>query len=354
MALWRDNIGRMAGYVPGEQPKDRRYIKLNTNENPYPPSPRALAALAAFPGDRLRLYPDPVADALRDTAARVYGLPGRDWVLAGNGSDDLLTIAVRTFVDQGGALAHPEPSYSLYPVLAGLQAARAVAVPLDAAFALPADAAAQATAAGASLFFLARPNAPTGNVTPRAAVEKLCREFAGVVWIDEAYGDFAPDHCLDFPVRFPNVVVSRTFSKSYSLAGVRLGLALACPELIGQMFKVKDSYNVNVLTQVVGEAALADQEYLRDRVAVIRGTRDRMAAALVAMGCVVCPSASNFLFVNPVRISAAAAFSGLRERGLLVRYFPGPRTGDYLRISVGTDAEMAALLAAMRELARAG
>ena len=135
MSLWRDTIGRMAGYVPGEQPRDRRYIKLNTNENPYPPSPRALAALAAFSGERLRLYPDPASDLLRDTAARVYGLPGRDWVLAGNGSDDLLTIAVRTFVDPGGALAHPEPSYSLYPVLAGLQGARAVAVPLDAEFA---------------------------------------------------------------------------------------------------------------------------------------------------------------------------------------------------------------------------
>ena len=354
MSLWRDTIGRMAGYVPGEQPQDRRYIKLNTNENPYPPSPRALAALAAFSGERLRLYPDPAADVLRDTAARVYGLPGRDWVLAGNGSDDLLTIGTRTFVDQGGALAHPEPSYSLYPVLAGLQGARAVAVPLDAEFALPADAAAQATAAGCSLFFLARPNAPTGTLFPRAAVETLCREFTGVVWIDEAYGDFAPDHCLDFPARFPNVVVSRTFSKSYSLAGARLGLALARPELIGQMLKAKDSYNVDALTQAVGVAALADPAYLHDRVAAIRRTRDRVAAALAGLGCAVCPSASNFLFVKPARTRAAAVFAGLREHGVLVRYFPGDRTGEYLRITVGTDEEMDLLLAAMRELIGAG
>ena len=348
MALWRDNIGRMAGYTPGEQPKDRRYIKLNTNENPYPPSPKALAALAAVTGDRLRLYPDPTADSLRELAAERYGLPGRDWVLAGNGSDDLLTIAVRTFVEAGGALAHPEPSYSLYPVLAELQGARAVAVPLDAEFALPADAAAQA--AGCSLFFLARPNAPTGTLFPRAAVEALCRDFPGVVWIDEAYGDFAPDNCLDFPARFPNVVVSRTFSKSYSLAGLRLGLALANPALIGQMLKVKDSYNVNYLTQLVGEAALADRSYLRRRTEEVCCTRDRTAAALAALGCTVCPSATNFLFVKPARTTAAAVFAGLRDNGILVRYFPKGRTGDYLRISVGTNSEMDALITTMQEL----
>lgn len=348
MNFVRKNIAAMDGYVPGEQPRDRTYIKLNTNENPYPPTPRVLEALRHFDFTRLRLYPDPVFLKLRETAAKTYGLPGADWVLAGNGSDDLLTIAVRTFVDQGGALAHPDPSYSLYPVLAGLQGATAVAVPLTADFSLPEDAAAQA--AGASLFFIARPNAPTANSFPIDQMRKLCAEFRGIVWIDEAYADFAEDNCLALLREFPNVVVSRTFSKSFSLAGARLGLAFARPELLGEMMKVKDSYNVNMLTQLAGTAALEDVEHMRQTAARICITRTQVVGQLQALGCTVCPSEANFLLAKPPRLPAEIVLKELRSRGFLVRWFNLPRVRDYLRITIGTEEEMAGFIAAMKEI----
>ena len=343
----REAIAGIAGYVPGEQPQDRRYIKLNTNENPYPPSPAAAAVLRAFDPEQLRLYPDPVAMELRAEAARLAGLPGPDWVLAGNGSDDLLTIGARTFADAGAPLAYTDPSYSLYPVLADLQGCVRRPVSLEPDFSLPDDAA--KLAGNAPLLFLARPNAPTGNTFPLAGMHNLCREFPGVVWIDEAYGDFAPDHCLDFVRQYPNVIVSRTFSKSYSLAGLRLGFAFARPELIAEMMKVKDSYNLSRLTRTLGLAALQDQAYLKDRVAAVCRTRDRVAAAAVALGCDVIPSAANFLFLRPPR-PAAEVFQGLRTRGVLVRYFPGGRTGDRLRVTVGTDEEMDVFLRELQGL----
>ena len=346
MTYCRTDIAKMDGYTPGEQPKDRRYIKLNTNENPYPPSPRVAAALRGFDPERLRLYPDPVFAALRREAAKLADVTP-DWVLFGNGSDDLLTIAVRTFVDQGGALACFEPSYSLYPVLAGLQGAKCVKIPLTSDFGMPADSAGQA--AGCSLLFVARPNAPTGNIFPKEEMRRLCREFKGIVWIDEAYADFASDSCLEFVKEFPNVVVSRTMSKSYSLAGLRLGWSYARPELTAEMMKVKDSYNVGMLQQVAGLAALEDRAYVQAGAATICATRDRAAVELAKLGCCAVPSAANFLFVRTPQ-PAAGVFKALREHGILIRYFPGPVTGDYLRITVGTDAEMTALVTAMREI----
>ncbi|OPZ28645.1 MAG: Histidinol-phosphate aminotransferase [Lentisphaerae bacterium ADurb.BinA184] len=342
----RNTIRAMSGYVPGEQPKDRRYVKLNTNENPYPPSAAVAAALHGFDAARLRLYPDPDACELRNLAAGQAGLTP-DWILCGNGSDDLLTIAVRTFVDQGGTLAHTDPSYSLYPVLARLQGANATAVPLDAEFNLPPDAASRA--AGATLLLVARPNAPTGNTFPLDSMHTLCRHFSGIVWIDEAYVDFADDDCLAFVRQYPNVVVSRTFSKSYSLAGLRLGLAYAPPALVSEMVKVKDSYNVSMLTQAVGLAALSDREAMRANAARIRATRDRVSGDLAALGFRVLPSQANFIFCQPP-VAADVYAAGLRREGILIRYFPGPRTGAFVRITIGTDEEMAQLLAATRRL----
>ena len=346
MNYTRRNIARMQGYVPGEQPQDRRYIKLNTNENPYPPSPRVIEALTRMDCERLRLYPDPVATQLREVAGELYGFT-KDWVLCGNGSDDLLTIAVRTFVDQGGRLGFPTPSYSLYPVLAQLQDAESIAVPLDESFALPDGAA--AAAKGASLFFVARPNAPTGNAFPLDAMHRLCREFPGVVWIDEAYVDFAADDCMDFVRAYDNVVVSRTLSKSYSLAGIRLGLAFASPDLTAEMCKVKDSYNVGMITQIAAIAALRDQEHMLANAARIRNTRATVTRRLQELGCSVLESAANFIFVQPP-LPAAEVVRGLRERGLLVRYFDKPRTREFFRVTIGTDAEMAAFLAAAADI----
>lgn len=342
----RQNIQRMQGYTPGEQPRDRHIIKLNTNENPYPPSPCIAAALSAVDPAGLRLYPDPVADGLRDAIARTFQLE-RDWVLCGNGSDDLLTIAVRTFVDQGAALACPDPTYSLYPVLAAIQGAETIQVTLDPRFDLPPDAAEQA--AGARLFFVARPNAPTGNAFPLEAMHRLCRAFPGIVWIDEAYADFAPDNCLAFVRQYGNVVVSRTLSKSYSLAGVRLGFALAQPALIREMLKVKDSYNVNMLTQTLATAAIEDQAYMRATAERICSTRKRVRNRLTELGFDVLPSAANFIFARPP-VAAADFFHALRRNGILVRYFPGERTGDRVRITIGRDSDMDAFLAAAKTI----
>lgn len=341
MNFVRTNIQAMGGYVPGEQPRDRQYTKLNTNENPYPPSPAVLEALHDFAFDRLRLYPDPVCTRLREKAAQLSGLDSPDWILCGNGSDDLLTMAVRTFVDQGAAMACFSPSYSLYPVLAEIQGADCIEIPLRTDFSIPDDYA--ELSRDASLFFVARPNAPTGNAFAVDKMRELCRTFNGVVWIDEAYADFADDNCLELVKEFENVVVSRTLSKSYSLAGIRLGLAYSRPETVAQMMKAKDSYNVSMLTQVAGLAALTDQAYMQSITKRVRKTRSRTAAELLAMGFEVLPSQSNFLFCRPP-IQAREYFGALREEGILVRYFSGERTRDYVRITIGTDAEMDQLL----------
>lgn len=347
MTYFRANIEAMAGYVPGEQPRGRTFIKLNTNECPYPPSPAAIAALQAIASDRLARYPDPVATACREAIAQVHQLPGADWVLAGNGSDDILTIAVRSFVDQGGTLATPHPSYSLYPILADIQGATTRTIPLQDDFSLPPDLVAQA--GEASLLFIPRPNAPTGNAYPLEAMRAICADFSGVVLIDEAYADFSDTSCLDFVRDFPNVLVSRTLSKSYSLASIRFGYAVGQPELIGGMMKVKDSYNINLLTQAVAEAAIRDQDHMRANVARIRATRSRVAKALTEAGFTVCPSAANFLFTKPP-IPADTYVQGLRDAGILIRYFSGPRTGDYVRITIGTDEEMDTFLTATQQL----
>lgn len=350
--MWpvRETIARIAGYVPGEQPRDRQYIKLNTNENPYPPSPHVAEALKAFDPARLRLYSEPLSLDLRAAAAAPLGLDA-EWAIAGNGSDDLLTIALRTFVDQGGTLAYTVPSYSLYPVLGDLQGAGHAAIELDENFELPADAADRA--AGASLFLLARPNAPTGNAFPRDVVHRLCRTFKGIVWIDEAYADFADDDCADFVKLYNHVVVSKTFSKSFSLAGLRLGIAFANPALITEMMKVKDSYNVDMLTQILGKAALEDREYMQANAARIRATRDRVAGQLRDLGFRVLPSQTNFLMAKPP-VPAEGFFLALREAGFLVRYFRQPRIRDYIRITIGTEADMSAFVnTAVRLLGRA-
>ena len=345
----RECIHAIGGYTPGEQLTGRRIVKLNTNENPYPPSPAVADRLQHIDYEQLRRYPEPTGKALRQKASEVFGIPA-ERILCGNGSDDLLTIALRTFVGEGERYAYPEPSYSLYPVLAELQGARKTPFQLDEEFNLPSNLLAQA--AGARLLMLARPNAPTGNATPKAALREICRDFPGVVWIDEAYADFADDNCLDFVDEFPNVVVSRTFSKSYALAGLRLGLAFAQEHLIAEMLKLKDSYNTDRIAQELGIAALGDRQWLHDTCAKIRQTREATTAELAGRGWKVLPSQANFLLAKPAHRTAAELFAQLRERGLLVRYFALPRVDQFLRITIGTDDEMRELLEALAELDR--
>jgi histidinol-phosphate aminotransferase len=341
-SYFRPAVENMEGYVPGEQPKGlQRIIKLNTNENPYPPSPAVKQALDEFPVDQLCRYPDPMSVAVRASAGKIFGL-NSDWVLAGNGSDDLLTIAVRCFSDDTRKVACMNPGYSLYPILTDIQGAELTMVELTKDFGLPINVLDQI--ADCNLFFLTRPNAPTGIATPIGAVRAICEQFDGIVLIDEAYADFADDHCVGLVRDYDNVIVTRTVSKSYSLANVRLGVAFAQPQLIQGMMKVKDSYNVNGISQAIGEAAFGDQEHLASTSAKVIATRSRVSHALEAMGFELTNSQTNFLFAKPP-CAANAFFANLKAKGILLRYFSDARCADYVRITIGTDEEMDTFLA---------
>jgi histidinol-phosphate aminotransferase len=343
MGLIRNAVAALSPYSPGEQPRVPGLIKLNTNENPYPPSPRVADALRALAAERLRLYPDPLCLDLRRTIAELHRCEIEN-VFAGNGADEVLALCTRAFVEPGGVIAWVDPSYSLYPVLAAIVDARSVAVPSNEDFSLPLT---TALPNPISLFFLTTPNAPTGIAYPRPAVEDLCAACSGVVVLDEAYVDFAPHHFMDLALSRPNVIVARSLSKSYSLAGLRIGYAVGPEPLIEALHKIKDSYNLDAIAQVAGIAALSDQQWMRDNTARIVATRERMAAALRARGWRVMPSATNFIFASPPDGDARSAFIKLRAANILVRHFPGPRTEAYLRISIGDDAQMDALLSAL-------
>ncbi len=342
-SYFRKNIDEMDGYTPGEQPRDMKYVKLNTNENPYPPSPAVMKALKSLDAGRLRLYPDPLACELRKTIADIFGLKSES-IIVGNGSDDILTITTRAFAGEKDSIACFEPSYSLYPVLAELQGCRCIKIPLgyDGDFYIPSDSAKKAN--GAKLFYIARPNAPTGTLFPIGEIRKICRNFKGIVFVDEAYADFADDNCVGLLEEFPNLIVGRTMSKSYSLAGLRLGFALASGKIIEGMMKVKDSYNVGMPVQVLATAALKDRKYFNETREKICRTRRYLVKSLLEKGFEVCGSQSNFVFAAPPDKDGEGVYRRLKKNGVLVRYFKGPVTGRYVRITVGTDKEIRILL----------
>lgn len=340
----RANVAALHAYTPGEQPHDPDVVKLNTNENPYTPSPAVEAALAALPADRLRKYPVPDAAPVRERVARLHGC-AVEQVIVGNGSDELLALCTRAFVPDGGAIGYLTPSYSLYPVLAGIADVATRPFALDADFmwqpgTVPAD-------HGCALFFLTNPNAPTGMLHARERVDALCGDRTGVVVIDEAYVDFADADCIDLALSRPNVLVTRTLSKSYSLAGIRAGYAVGPAPLIAALHAIRDAYNVNMLTQTAMCAALDDRAHFEATRQRVRATRARLAGALETRGFTVLPSATNFIFARPVRVPARDVFEGLRARKVYVRYFDAPAVRDYIRISVGTETETDMLLTAL-------
>jgi histidinol-phosphate aminotransferase len=348
VSWFRDNIDAMEGYVPGEQPAPgSRVIKLNTNENPYPPSPAAMEALRRLDGERLRRYSDPLASAVRAAAGRVLDVPP-EWVLAGNGSDDLLTMLFRAATGPHRPAAWPAPTYTLYDTLARIQDAPRVEVPFaDASYRLPVDRLAEADAA---LTLIANPNSPTGTFTPIDALDELAGRLSGVLVIDEAYADFAADHAVRLVAGHENVIVLRTLSKGYSLAGLRLGFGLAQPPLLAGLMKVKDSYNVDAVACAVASAALDDQPYHRQCVEKVLTERARLADRLSTMGFSMPPSQSNFLLARPPAGEARSLYEQLKRRGILVRYFSSPALADKLRITVGSAEENDALLDALNEL----
>ncbi|MGO9308970.1 MAG: histidinol-phosphate transaminase [Spirochaetia bacterium] len=353
LSFVRRVVRGMDGYVPGLQPKPgEKLVKLNTNENPYPPSPRVLDALRATAESHVRLYPSPEATPLRECAAAMYGLKPSQ-VICGNGSDEILAMLMRTFVGEGETVAYFQPSYSLYPVLAEIGRARTTSVPLPRVAHAPEMAEIPIPSPRAKMFFLTTPNSPYGVSFPTSWVERLLGKFPGIVVADEAYVDFAAESSLPLLASHPRLIIARTLSKAYALAGMRAGLAFAHEELIREMMKVKDSYNVSRLAQVAACAALEDQGHFRDTRDRIIATRERFSKTLSARGLTVLPSQANFIFAVPPRgLAAGSVYEGLLSRGFLVRHWRTGVVSNGLRISIGTDEEMDALTRAVEEVIR--
>jgi histidinol-phosphate aminotransferase len=321
-------------------------VKLNTNENPFPPSPRVIQAIRDIEGETLRRYPNPTADIFRNAAAKLHSVTA-DMIIAGNGSDDILTIATRTFVPHGGLIGYPDPTYSLYPVLSQLQDARSVGVPWGSGYSLPIEA---LIATKANAIYLANPNAPTGTMVPPPKVAELAAAFEGLLLIDEAYVDFADENCMDLVEQYDNVVISRSLSKAYSLAGLRFGYAVAQPQVIFEMMKVKDSYNCDAISVLAATAAIEDQGYARGAWEMVRIERKKLTAELTALGWTVLPSQANFLWATPPGGRGREAYLGLKHQGILVRHFDQPALCHSIRITVGQSHENTALLAGIRAL----
>ena len=344
----RASVQRLEPYTPGEQPKIPNLIKLNTNENAYPPSPKVAEAIRSFDFAKLRLYPDPMCVRIREMIAAEHGCKIEN-VFVGNGSDEVLRLVTAAWVEDGGALGYFDPSYSLYPVLAAIRDVQGVAVPLPSAADFVDSIEKAALPVVPELFIIANPNAPTSTMFAPDLMRAFCAKYPGVVVVDEAYVAFAGQDCVNLALTMPNVVISRTVSKAWSLAGVRLGYLIGPADLIDAVYKIKDSYNVNYLTQEVVIAALSDPAWMLANRAKIIATRDRLASALKARGWYVADSATNFLWCSPPPPDTASSVVALlRSHGIIVRYFPGPVTGNHLRITIGTDEQTDTLLQVLK------
>jgi len=346
MITLRPNIAEMAGYVPGFQPDDvASYIKLNTNENPYPPSPQVIAAITREAGEGLRRYPDAASRLAREEAGKLYGFDP-SWIIMANGSDEVLNNLIRAFAGEGDEVAYVHPSYSYYGTLAEIQGARVRTFELTDQFepeGIP-------EGYDCQLFFLTNPNAPLGFTYTQRYIAELAGRISGVLVVDEAYADFAEENSLDLVRSLDNVVVTRTFSKSYALAGMRLGMAIARPEVIAALNKIRDHYNLDRLAQAAAAAALKDQEYFLSCVGKIRETRAWFSVELEKLGYQVIPSSGNYVFATTPDRNGARVYQGLYDRRILVRHFTDPRLSHGLRISIGTREEMEQTLKALREI----
>ena len=354
MGYFRAEIEALSGYVPGEQPDSRDIIKLNTNENPYPASPhvavavrRAVEGGAHAPGVNLQRYPSATAEPFRRRASVVLGVPA-DWIMCGNGSDDILTIVTRALVGQGQMLRLPYPSYILYKTLAELQGARSEEINFRPDWTLGDDFCRARN--DLRLVFLPNPNSPSGTMIPLARILELAQKLPCPLLVDEAYADFAETNCLDLVAQCDKIMVSRTLSKSYALAGVRFGYIVAQPHMIEQLVKVKDSYNCNALSIAAATAAIGDQAWLVENRAKIIATRGRLIEGMRELGFSVLDSHANFAWcVHPVR-PVEPLFEELRRRKILVRYMDYPAWNEGLRISVGSDGQIDECLAQLRSM----
>jgi histidinol-phosphate aminotransferase len=349
---WSSRIRNLVPYTAGEQPKDRKYIKLNTNENPYPPSPKVMEAINhkaqmdAGSGAELRLYPDTECTDMKKAVCEVYGVR-EDMIFTGTGSDEVLALCFLAFFDELSGVCYPDISYSFYPVYSALFGVKSEVIPLNEDFTLPVE---KFTSINMGVL-LANPNAPTGLAISLNEVEQIVSSNKSLVIVDEAYVDFGAESAITLLDKYPNLLVIRTLSKSCSLAGLRLSWAAGNPNLIAALETVKNSFNsytVDRIAQAAGAAAIRDYAYMRANADKVIKTRERTAAGLRELGFEVLESRANFLFAGHDR--AEDIFKGLRERGILVRWFNKPRINRFLRISIGTDAEMEKVLEVLKEL----
>jgi len=342
MNFAKEHIWRLKAYEPGKQPREgERVIKLNTNENPYPPSPWVLEAIREEATESLRLYSDPACRRVRETAASLYGV-SPEQILCGNGSDEILGVLLRTFTTRGDPIGYYEPSYSYYRTLGSVYALELRPTPLGRDFCHPVLPDPQ----GLALFFLTNPNSPLGFCLRPEFVSRIAQSLSGILVVDEAYADFARWNCLSLLRDCPNLVITRSLSKSYSLAGLRVGFAIASPSLIEQMDKTRDHYNLNRIAQAAACVALRDQAFFEDNRKRILRTRERFSRALRELGLETVASDANFVFVRFSSTPAASgSYQALTGKGILVRYFVQDGLSDGLRITVGTDREMDRLLA---------
>ncbi|QNK58242.1 histidinol-phosphate transaminase [Paenibacillus sp. PAMC21692] len=347
--FWSPLAASLVPYVPGEQPKDKTYVKLNTNENPYPPSPAALKAMEDAVNDDLRLYPDPTCDELVQAASNYYGL-SPEQTFVGNGSDEVLAFAFAAFFDPAKPLLFPDITYSFYKVYAKLYGLSPKLIPLDEEFNIPMEQF-QGEHGG---IIMPNPNAPTAQLIPLSEIRSLLeRNPDNVVIIDEAYIDFGGQSAVTLVPQFPNLLVVQTLSKSRSLAGLRVGFAFGSEELIDGLNRIKNSFNSYTMDRVAlrgAVASLADEAYFRETTDKVVATRDRVAQQVKELGFRSTDSKANFLFIKHPAIPASKLFAELRERGVLVRYFNSPRIDNYLRVSIGTDEEMNTFVGALREI----
>lgn len=362
--LVRPLVCKLHAYVPGEQPKVKGLIKLNTNENPYPPSPKVLSAMQAAIDGRMRLYPNPSAQLLREQLAALHKC-SPDQIIIGNGSDELLALGVRAFVEPAAngdsASSEPSksrvqyfwPSYSLYPVLAETHGATPYPVPLLADFGLPSVPQLRRGKRWdfqAALTFITTPNAPSGRGYSTRELEVLCSAMKGVVVLDEAYVDFADENALELCLKYPHVIISRTFSKAYSLCFQRIGYWIGHPELIAALHRIRDSYNVNGLGQIAASATLKSLSYYQRNFRRLAESRSRVAQALTGLGWTVLPSQTNFILTRPPGPPARQWLEDLRRQKILVRWFASPDLESFLRITIGSESEMDTLLKTIRGL----
>ncbi len=339
------HIARMEGYTPGEQPRQGGYIKLNTNENPYPPSPLALERLRAACQEGLRLYPDSEARDVRQRLGEIFAVSPAQ-TMVGNGSDELLSIIMRCFAGPNDKVVYPYPTYSYYQKLIQIQDAQEVVIDFDEDFSLPHNLIVE----DAKITLVANPNSPSGTLIPYEEIEDLAARIGGILVVDEAYVDFAASGCIRLIDQHPNTIILRTMSKSFSLAGVRLGFGFAAPQLIAGMWKIKDHYNVNCLSLVAAEAALDDIGWMQANAARVCKTRERLTTRLAQLGFSVWDSSANFILARIAAPPTAWLYQELKKRRILVRYFDQSRLRDCLRITVGTDREIDTFLGELEDI----